>query len=122
MFENVDRRMDDGVTGILLAHPWAFGSGELKMDVNKIKENSDQNLDLAFAGTCHLLITFANSLEPDQARQYVRHDLDPSCLILVVFLKEFFTKVDCEESQQSTKSMQNYPVDKRVKEAFELMR
>ena len=24
-------RMDDGVTGILLAHPWAFGSGELKI-------------------------------------------------------------------------------------------
>ena len=31
MFENVDgRRTDAGVTGILLAHQWAFGSGELK--------------------------------------------------------------------------------------------
>ena len=36
MFENVDgrrtdgRTADDGVTGILLAHQWAFGSGELK--------------------------------------------------------------------------------------------
>ena len=35
MFENVDGWSDDGrtdagVTGILLAHPWAFGSGELK--------------------------------------------------------------------------------------------
>ena len=35
MFENVDgrrtdgRRTDDGVTGILIAHPGAFGSGEL---------------------------------------------------------------------------------------------
>ena len=29
MFENVDGRTDDGVTGKLLAHPWAFGSGEL---------------------------------------------------------------------------------------------
>ena len=31
MFENVDgRRMTDaGVTGILLAHQWAFGSGQL---------------------------------------------------------------------------------------------
>ena len=34
MFENVDgltdgRRTDNGVTGILLAHPLAFGSGEL---------------------------------------------------------------------------------------------
>ena len=30
MFENVDRRTDDGVTGILIAHLGAFGSGELK--------------------------------------------------------------------------------------------
>ena len=27
-----------------------------------------------------LLITFANSLDPDQARQNVRPDLDPNCL------------------------------------------
>ena len=37
MFENVDgrttdgRRTDDGVTGILIAHLGAFGSGELNM-------------------------------------------------------------------------------------------
>ena len=40
---------------------------------------------------CHLLITFANSLDPDQARQNVRPDqarqnvgpdLDPNCLTL----------------------------------------
>ena len=31
---------------------------------------------------CHLLITFANSLDPDQARQKVRPDLDPNGLIL----------------------------------------
>ena len=30
MFENVDGRTDDGVTGILIAHLGAFGSGELK--------------------------------------------------------------------------------------------
>ena len=29
---------------------------------------------------CHLLIAFANSLDPDQARQNVRPDLDPHCL------------------------------------------
>ena len=29
---------------------------------------------------CHLLITFANSLDPDQARQNVGPDLDPNCL------------------------------------------
>ena len=31
---------------------------------------------------CHLLITFANSLDPDQAWQNVRFDLDPICLTL----------------------------------------
>ena len=29
---------------------------------------------------CCLLITFANSLDPDQAGQNVRPDLDPNCL------------------------------------------
>ena len=33
MFENVDgQTMDVGVTGILIAHLGAFGSGELKID------------------------------------------------------------------------------------------
>ena len=31
---------------------------------------------------CRLLITFANSLEPDQAQQNVGPDLDPNCLTL----------------------------------------
>ena len=30
----------------------------------------------------HLLIIFANSLDPDQARQNVGPDLDPNCLTL----------------------------------------
>ena len=29
---------------------------------------------------CCLLITFANSLDPDQAQQNVGSDLDPNCL------------------------------------------
>ena len=29
---------------------------------------------------CHLLISFSNSLDPDQARQNVGPDLDPNCL------------------------------------------
>ena len=29
---------------------------------------------------CHLLITFANSFDPDQTRQNVGPDLDPNCL------------------------------------------
>ena len=39
-----------------------------------------------------LLITFANSLDPDQARQNVGPDLDPNCLTLMVFLKDCFLK------------------------------
>ena len=39
---------------------------------------------------CHLLITFANSLDADQAQQKCPPDLDPSCLTLMVFLKYFF--------------------------------
>ena len=31
---------------------------------------------------CRLLITFANSLDPDQAWQNIRPDLDPNCLTL----------------------------------------
>ena len=33
---------------------------------------------------------------------------------LMVFLKEFFEKVDFENNQQKTKSMEDYPVGKRV--------
>ena len=53
--------------------------------------------------TCCLLITFANSSDPDQARQNVGPDLDPNCLTLMVFLKEFFEKVDFEKYQQTIK-------------------
>ena len=37
MFENVDGRTDAGVTGILIAHLGAFGSGELFTDTRFIK-------------------------------------------------------------------------------------
>ena len=39
---------------------------------------------------CGLPITFANSLGPDQARQNSGPDLDPNCMTLMVFLKEYF--------------------------------
>ena len=101
---------------------------------------------------CHLLITFANSFNPDQDRQNVGPDLDPNRLTLwttlMVFLKEFITlltfanslnpdqdrqnvipdldlngltlwwyskrnflkNLHFEKNQQTTESMQNYPV------------
>ena len=60
------------------------------------------------------MITFANSLDPDQARRNVGPDLDPNCVTLMVYLKEFFEKVDFEKCQQLTKSMPNYPEGKEL--------
>ena len=37
---------------------------------------------LIFVLYCRLLISFANSLDPDQARQNVGPDLEPNCLTL----------------------------------------
>ena len=38
---------------------------------------------------CCQLITFANSLDPDQARQTVGPDLDANCLTQMGFLEDF---------------------------------
>ena len=54
------------------------------------------------------MITFANSLVPDQARQNVWPDLDPT----VVFLKEFFENVYLGKNCRQQKNMQNDPADK----------
>ena len=47
--------------------------------VNSLNLNCRHKL---FTYKCRLLITFANNLDPDQARQNVGHDLDPNCLAL----------------------------------------
>ena len=46
----------------------------------------------SFLIMCRLLITFANSLYPDQARQNAGPDLDPNHNTLMVILKEHFLK------------------------------
>ena len=58
---------------------------------------------------------FANSLDPDLARQNVRPDLDSNCLTLMVLLKEFFEKVDFEKNQQTSKKHEKLPRMQRVK-------
>ena len=55
----------------------------------------------------------ANSLEPDQARQNVGPDLDPTCLTLMVFLI-FFRKKVGEKIQQTTKMYPKLPSRQRV--------
>ena len=63
---------------------------------------------------CHLLITFSNSLDPVQARQNIRPDLVDT---LMIFLKEFFEKIDVEKISRRQKHMKNYPVG-RVTQKF----
>ena len=64
---------------------------------------SDGNSFLTSSNFCGLLINIANRLDPDQERQYVGPDLDPSCLTLILFLKEFFEHVSFEKNLQTTK-------------------
>ena len=47
-----------------------------------------------------MLITIANSLDPNQDLHSVSPDLDPNHLTLIVFLIEFFEKVNFEKSTQ----------------------
>ena len=66
MFENVDGRTDDRVTGILIAHLRAFGSGELKSYLNSLSGFIVPNLvwlvrsthQFCVAKFCHITIMF----------------------------------------------------------------
>ena len=72
------------------------------------------NASLTLCQFC-LLITIANILDPDQARQIV--GLDPGTKLfdtLIVFLKVYFEKANFEKNQQTTKNMQNYPACKEL--------
>ena len=65
--------------------------------------------------SCRLLITFANSLETDQAQQFVGPDLDPNCLTLLVFLKYFLKKKERIIMNFKKSADDNYPVFKLLK-------
>ena len=54
-------------------------------------------------------MTFVNSLDPDQARRFVGPDLDPNCLTLIAFLKDFLEKLILKKSSDDNKSKRNYP-------------
>ena len=74
-------------------HP--FLKGKLSINVFHSTVNS--------ACFCHLLITFANSLEPDQARQNVWPDLDPNFLTLKDCLeKKIILNTDDKKSLKIT--------------------
>ena len=61
--------------------------------------------------TCRLLITFANSLDPDQDRQKVGTDFDPNCLCCTHFLKKLILK---KKSADAKENMKNYPACKEL--------
>ena len=55
---------------------------------------------------CRLLITFANSLDPDQARPYGRAWSGSKLFdTLMVLLKEMFKNISFEKKQQTTKGL-----------------
>ena len=62
----------------------------------------------SFAIECRLLITFANSLDPDQARQ-VEPDLGLSLLTLWWYSWKIFRKVDFPKNQHMTKTHEKFP-------------
>ena len=68
---------------------------------------------------CHLLITFANSLDQDQARQNEGPDLDPNCLTHWWYSWKifFFEKDNFKKVHRWRKTMQNYPTCKAFVEA-----
>ena len=64
---------------------------------------------------CQLKITFANSLDPDQAGQNIGPDLNPICFdTLIVFLKEFFENADFEKKSADNKNIAKLPTMQRV--------
>ena len=67
-----DGRTDDRVTGILLAHPWAFGSGELK-----IKSRSP-NLNLVKIQSLVQKIMYGNETKQTLDRIRIRTKMPPS--------------------------------------------
>ena len=70
----------------------------LSLLINSIKH--EHSCKILFVSSAD---NFCKQFGPDQARQIVRPALDPNCLTLMVFLKEFFDKVDFERNQQKTK-------------------
>ena len=72
---------------------------------------------LAKGDVCRLLIVFANSLGPDQARQNVGPDLGPNCLTLWWYSwMNFSKKLILKKNQQTTKNMKKYPAFKELNE------
>ena len=62
---------------LVITEEFIFDQNKLPLD-----PNNHFNSPLASRQYCQLLITFANSLDPDQDRRNVGPDREPSCLTL----------------------------------------
>ena len=67
------------------------------------------NLLIHYLLVSNPLITIANSLDPDQARQNVRPDQYLNCLTLMVFLKEFLKKSILKKISRRQKKHERFP-------------
>ena len=61
----------------------------------------------------YTLLSGGLSLDPYQARHFVGPDLDPNCLTLITFLKEFFKK-DMKKISRQQKSRKNFTGGKEL--------
>ena len=69
------------------------------------------NSFLASGECCHLLITFASSLDPDKDRQNVSPDHDPNCFtLLTMLMKDFFEKVDLKKVSRQQQKQEKLPL------------
>ena len=73
------------------------------------------NYFLACGDFYRVFITYANSLDPDQDRQNVGPDLDPNSLALIVYLKEFFEKLNFDKVSVQIQKHDFFPSMQSVK-------
>ena len=66
-------------------------------------------LFLAVATFCPLLLTFANSFDPDQARHNLGPDLDPNCLTLIFFPKGYFGEKKMKKVSRGQQNHEKLP-------------
>ena len=63
---------------------------------------------------CHLLMIFANILDPDQAQKNIGPDLDPICLTCCYFRKNILKEVVLKNICRQQKSHEKLPSMQKV--------
>ena len=80
------------------------------------------NSFLASRDFCHLQLTFANSLEPDQNRQNDGSDLDPNCFDTLIRVPERVNFTKIIRSQQSMKNFRTFKeINKVISISYDIL-